>query len=169
MEMVMPKLPQLLTTALGFLFFVWILAKFAWGPILNLLDERRGKIDGDYTAAEKNLAEAEQLKGEFELKLADIKTIQREMVQEAVKKGEGIADGIEKKARTHADETRQKAAQDIDLEAQKAQIQLRDDVVGMAIGAAEKVISERLDDDLHRKLITDYIDNLPNSGGAPNA
>jgi F-type H+-transporting ATPase subunit b len=169
MEMVMPKLPQLLTTALGFLFFVWILGKFAWGPILNLLDERRGKIDGDYTAAEKNLAEAEQLKGDFESKLADIKTIQREMVQEAVKKGEDIAGGIEKKARTHADETRQKAAQDIDLEAQKAQIQLRDDVVGMAIGAAEKVIGERMDDDMHRKLITEYIAGLKPDGGVSDA
>jgi F-type H+-transporting ATPase subunit b len=169
MEMVMPKLPQLLTTALGFLFFVWILAKFAWGPILGLLDERRGKIDGDYAAAEKNLAEAEQLKGEFELKLADIKVIQREMVQEAVKKGENIAAGIESKARTHADETRQKAAQDIDLEAQKAQIQLRDDVVGMAIGAAEKVIGERLDDDLHRKLIAEYIASLTPDGGPSDA
>ena len=160
MEMVMPKLPQLLTTALGFLFFVWILGKFAWGPILDLLDERRSKIDGDYTAAEQNLAESEKLKGEFELKLADIKVIQREMVQEAVKRGEDIADGIQKKARAGADETRHKAAQDIDLAAQKAQIQLRDDVVAMAIGAAEKVIGERLDDNLHRKLITEYIDGL---------
>ena len=166
MEMVMPKLPQLLTTALGFLFFVWILGKFAWGPILDLLDERRGKIDGDYTAAEKNLAESETLKSEFELKLADIKVIQREMVQEAVKRGEDIADGIEKKARSGADETRDKAAQDIELAAQKAQIELRDDVVAMAIGAAEKVIDERLDDDLHRKLITEYIDGLGGSSDA---
>jgi F-type H+-transporting ATPase subunit b len=169
MEMVMPKLPQLLTTALGFLFFVWILAKFAWGPILNLLDERRSKIDGDYTAAEENLAEAEKLRGEFEHKLADIKAIERERVQEAVKRGEDIADGIEKKARTGAEETRLKAAQDIDLEAQKAQIQLRDDVVAMAIGAAEKVIGERLDDDLHRKLITNYIDTLKPGGGSGDA
>ena len=49
--------------------------------------------------------------------------------------GEDIATGIEKKARTHADETRQKAAQDIDLEAQKAQIQLRDDVVRLTLDA----------------------------------
>ena len=95
------------------------------------------------------------------------------VIYEAVKKGEGIADGIEKKARTHADETRQKAAQDIELEAQKAQIQLRDDVVTMAIGAAEKVIGERLDDALHRKLITEYIDGLkptgPGGGGAGDA
>jgi len=164
MEMVMPKLPQLLTTALGFIFFVWILGKFAWGPILDLLDQRRDKIDGDYTAAEQNLAEAEKLKGEFELKLTDIKAIEREKVQEAVKRGEDIAGGIESKARLSAEETRQKAEQDIDLDTQKAQLQLRDSVVTMAIGAAEKVIGERLDDDLHRKLISEYIDNLKPEG-----
>ena len=164
MEMVMPKLPQLLTTALGFIFFVWILGKFAWGPILDLLDERRGKIDGDYTAAEANLAESEKLRVEFESKLTDIKAIEREKVQEAVKRGEDIAGGIESKARDHAEETRRKSEQDIELDTQKAQIQLRDSVVAMAIGAAEKVVDERLDDDLHRKLITEYIDNLKPEG-----
>ncbi len=88
------------------------------------------------------------------------------MVQESVKSGEDIAEAIEKKARAGAEDTRQKAAQDIDLATQKAQIELRDDVVAMAIGAAEKVIDERLDDDLHRKLITDYIDQL---GGPSDA
>ncbi len=169
MEMVMPKLPQLLTTAVGFIFFVMILGKFAWGPILNVLDERRGKVEDDYAAAEKNLAEAEQLKGDFESKLSDIKAIEREKVQEAVKRGEVLADGIVLKARTNAEDTKNKAAQDIELEAHKAQIELRDSVVTMAIGAAEKVIGERLDDELHRKLISDYINNLNPDGGATNA
>ena len=167
MEMVMPKLPQLLTTAVGFVFFVMILGKFAWGPILNVLDERRGKVEDDYASAEKNLADAEQLKGDFESKLADIKAIEREKVQEAVKRGEELADSIVTKARTNADDTKSKAAQDIELEAHKAQIELRDSVVAMAIGAAEKVVGERLDDDLHRKLISEYIDGL--DGGATNA
>lgn len=169
MDMVLPKLPQLLTMALGFGIFVWVLAKFAWGPIIDLLDARREKIDGDYAAAEKNLSDADALKGDFESKLADIKAIEREKVQEAVKKGEEIADDIVVKARTSAEETKKKAEQDIDLEAHKAQLELRDTVVNMAIGAAEKVIGERLDDDMHRKLISDYIDSLPASGGAPNA
>ena len=167
MEMVMPKLPQLLTTAVGFVFFVMILGKFAWGPILNVLDERRSKVEDDYASAEKNLADAEQLKGEFESKLADIKAIEREKVQEAVKRGEVLADSIVTKARTSADDTKNKAAQDIELETHKAQIELRDSVVAMAIGAAEKVVGERLDDDLHRKLIREYIDGL--DGGATNA
>ena len=166
MDMVMPKLPQLLTTAIGFLLFVWVLGKFAWGPILNLLDERRAKIESDYAKAEQNLAAAESLRGDFELKLADIKVLERERIQEAVKRGEQLGEGIVAKARKSADDTRLKAERDIDLEAHKAQIQLRDTVVTMAIGAAEKVIGERMDEPLHRKLIQEYIDQL---GDLPNA
>lgn len=169
MELVIPKIPQLLTQMVGFIILVLILKKFAWGPILDMLDQRRDKIDGDYKAAEKNLAEAEQLKGDFELKLTDIKVIEREKVQEAVKRGEDLAEGIVGKARHQAEETKQKADQDIGIEVQKAQLELRDSVVSMAIGAAEKVIGERLDDDLHRKLIQDYINSMGIPGETPNA
>lgn len=169
MEMVMPKIPQLLTTALGFFIFIMILRKVAWGPILNLLDERRNKVESDYAAAEKNLADAEQLRRDFENKLDDIKAIEREKVQEAVKRGEDLADGLVAKARTSAEETRQKADQDIALASQKAQLELRDTVVTIALGAAEKVIGERLDDATHRRLIDDYINNLNADGGATNA
>ena len=92
-----------------------------------------------------------------------------EKVQEAVKRGEVTADGIVDKARAGADEIRRKADQDIEFEAQKAQIELRDSVVSLAIGAAEKVIGERLDDDLHRKLITEYIEGLKPYGGPSHA
>ena len=160
---------QMLTTFVGFVLFVFVLRKFAWGPILDLLDERRKKIDDDYSAAEKNLLDAEGLKQDFEAKLGDIKAIEREKVQEAVNRGEGLADGIVTKARTSADDVKAKASQDIELEAQKAQLELRDSVVNMAIGAAEKVIGERLDDELHRKLIVDYIDNMSITGETPNA
>jgi len=164
MEFVTPNWTNLLTTAFGFILFVWVLRKFAWGPILGLLDERRGKIEGDYETAEKHLADAEQLKAEFESKLADIKTLEREKVQEAVKRGQDLADGLVDKARTGAAEIRVKADQDLEIEVSKAQIELRDSVVKMAVGAAEKVIGERLDDDLHRRLITEYIDELEKGG-----
>jgi F-type H+-transporting ATPase subunit b len=160
MEFVTPNITNLLTTAVGFLIFVWLLAKFAWGPILGMLDERRETIQGDYAAAEKNLEEAEQLKVEFESKLQDIKVIEREKVQEAVARGEGLAKTIVDKANEDAAGRRAKAEQDIELETHQAQLVLRDSVVAMAVGAAEKVIGERLDDELHRKLIQQYIDEM---------
>ncbi len=159
-------LAQVLTNIIGFLLVVWILRKYAWGPILGLLDARREKIRSDFADAEKALRDAENLKGEFNTKLGDIRNIERERVQEAVKRGEGIADGIVDEARKQADATRQKAQTDIALEADKARLELRDSVVAMAIAASEKVIGERLDDEKHRRLIREFIDNLGEMGHA---
>lgn len=159
-----PNWPQLLTTVVGFLLLVWIMRKYAWGPILDLLDQRREKIETDYKAAERELGSAEQLKADFETKLSEIKVIERERVQEAVKKGEVLADGIVTKARAEVDQTKAKSLQDLEMEARKAQKQLRDDVVDLAIGAAEKLIGERLDDAKHRQLIQQYIDELALDG-----
>jgi len=164
--MIQIDIAQILTNIIGFLLVVWILKKYAWGPILDLLDARREKIRSDFADAEKALGEAEELKGEFADKLGDIKVIERERVQEAVKRGESVAEGIVSEARNQADVTRKKAESDMAIEAEKAQIALRDTVVTMAIGAAEKMIQERLDDAKHRKLIEDYIDNL---GETPHA
>jgi len=166
MEMIIPKIPQLLTTLVGFLLLVWILGKYAWGPIIDLLDQRREKIRQEYAEAEEEKRTAESLRTDFEAKLGDIKTIERERVQEAVKRGETLATNIVGQAKQDAESTRAKGRQDLEIEAQKAQLQLRDSVVAMAIGAAEKVISDKLDDDYHRKLVREYIDSL---GELPHA
>ena len=159
-----PNWPQLITTVIGFLILVWILKKYAWGPLLDLLDERRDKIEDDYKAAERELGSAENLKADFETKLSEIKVIERERVQEAVKKGEDLAGGIVTKARAEVEQTKEKSLQDLEIESRKAQKQLRDDVVHLAIGAAEKLIDERLDDDKHRQLIQQYITELTVDG-----
>ena len=158
--------PVVLTTVIGFLIVVWILGKLAWGPILDLLDQRREKIKTDYADAAKARDDADGLRGEFELKIGEIKVIERERVQEAVKKGEELAGRLKAEARTQADSTLDKARQDIEVEAQKAQIELRDRVVDLAIRSSEKLIKQKLDDETHRKLIRDYIDSL---GEMPNA
>jgi len=159
-------LAQVLTNILGFVIVVLILRKLAWGPILAFLDARRDKIRKDYTDAEHAVVEAEKLRADFEHKLGDIKSLERERVQEAVKRGEGVADGIVAEARAKAESTIAKAQADIEVEVEKAQIELRDDVVRMAILAAEKVIGERLDDEAHRRLIREYIDGLGEVQGA---
>ncbi len=155
-----PNITQLATTVLGFLILVWFLRKFAWGPILDQLDQRRDKIKSDYAAAEQELQTAESLKADFANKLGEIKAIERERVQEAVKKGEGLASGIVADARQQAETAKAKGRQDLEIEAQKAQVELRDTVVQLAIGAAEKLIGERLDEAKHRQLIQSYIDQI---------
>jgi len=160
------NIPVVLTNIAGFVIVVWILAKFAWGPILDMLDARRDKIAGDFAEAEQARGDAESLRGDFESKLGEIKAIEREKVQEAVVRGEEIADRLKGEAQAKAETALDKARQDIDVETQKAQLSLRDDVVNLALSSAEKLVNQKLDDDTHRRLISEYIDEL---GEMPNA
>jgi len=153
----------LATNIVAFLIFLYVLKKYAWGPLLAMLDARRDKIQADFDAAETELKNAEALRAEFDAKMAEIKEIQREKVQEAVKMGEGIASDLEKNARVKATQITEKAEADLDREVRAARMDLRKTTVDMAIQAAEIVVKEKLDDQKHRQMIEDFITRLGES------
>jgi F-type H+-transporting ATPase subunit b len=153
-------LAVIVTNILAFLMLLWLLRKYAWGPLLGMIDARRDKIRADYAAAEQQLQSAEQLRGDFESKLANIKAIERERVQEAVKRGEEIAARLEVEARGKAKDILAKGQTDLEHEVRSARLELRSQVVGMALAAAEMVVKEKLDDGKHRRLVEDFIQQL---------
>jgi F-type H+-transporting ATPase subunit b len=152
--------PVIGTNIIGFVIVVLVLRKLAWGPMLDMLDARRDKISADFNEASTARTDAEKIRTDLEAQLVDIKVIERERIQEAVKKGEEIADRVQGEAQAKAVATMEKAEHDIEVETQKAQMQLRDQVVDLAIKSSEKLLGKELDDDAHRKLIRDYIDGL---------
>lgn len=153
-------LKLLVTNIVAFLLLLWILSKFAWGPLLNVIDGRREKIRSDYAAAAAKVEEAEQFRYDYEVKLAEIKDLERARVQEAVKKGESIAGGIEAEARGKANTFMEKAEAELDREVAEARMELRSATVNMAISAAEKLLDEKLDDARHRQLVEEFIKDL---------
>ena len=153
----------LLTNIVAFLIFFFVLKKYAWVPLLAMLDARRDKIQADFDAAELELKNADALRAQFDAKMVEIKEIQREKVQEAVKTGEGIAADLENSARDKASQFMEKAEADLDREVRAARMDLRANTVDMAIQAAEMVIQERLDDQKHRQMIEEFITRLGES------
>lgn len=153
-------LQLLVTNVIAFVIFLLILRKFAWGPLMALLDARRDKIKADYATAAGKLGEAEQLRADYDTKLAEIKALERERLQEAVKRGEEIASRIEQEARAKAGEFMGKAEAELDREVGAARLELRAQVVTLALGAAEKLLQEKLDDAKHRQLVENFIQDL---------
>jgi F-type H+-transporting ATPase subunit b len=153
-------LKLLFTNILAFLIFVWVLRKYAWGPLIAMLDERKIKIQSDFATAEGKVAEAEQLRRDFETKLADIKSMEREKLQEATKRGEELASRLEAEAKDKAHNILGKGEAELEREVASARSELRAQVVTMAIGAAEMLIKDRLDEPKHRQLVEDYIQSL---------
>lgn len=153
----------LLTNIVAFLIFFWVLRKYAWGPLLAMLDARREKVQSDFAAAEKELKDAEALRASFDAKIAEIKSLERERMQEAVKRGEAIAGELEANARDKAGQFLEKAESELDREVRTARLELREKTVDMAIAAAEKIIREKLDDQKHRQLVEEFITRLGDS------
>jgi F-type H+-transporting ATPase subunit b len=147
----------IITQIIGFLIALWILKAFAWKPLLKMLDDRRNKIVGDIDDAEKIKADADNLLEEYKGKLRDIDTEARAKIQEAISEGTRIASEIREQAREESRQVLAKSREELSRDVAKARVQLRDDIVNMALGAAEKVISAKLDEGEQKRILDDFL------------
>lgn len=151
---------QLAAHTVGFLIALVLLKKFAWGPMMDLMDERRDKITGEFDRIEQEKKGVADLTAQYEAKLREIDNERRAKLLEAVNEGKKIAEEIKATAREEVKQLQVKAKADINREIAKAKVQLRDEMVAITMTAAEKIIRERLDDEKHRNLIGNFIDNI---------
>ena len=154
------EVQQIVTLIVGFAVFVWVLKKFAWGPLLTLMDERRDKIAGEFARIDQEKAAVAELTEQYQSKLAEIDSERRARLVEAVDEGKKIAEQIKVDAEARAREQAEKAKVDLEREVTKAKGQLKEDMVRITMSAAEKIIGERLDDAKHHDLIGNFIDNV---------
>ena len=149
-----------LTQILGFLIVLWVLRRYAWGPVMNMLEERRARVAKDVSDAEALRREAEALKADYARQLETIEAQARQRIQEAVAEGQQVAEEIRAAAHDEAKRFTEKAVADLELEYKKAHAALRQDMVGLALGAAERLMQEKLDAAEHRRLIDRFLDEL---------
>ncbi|MCI0596262.1 MAG: F0F1 ATP synthase subunit B, partial [candidate division Zixibacteria bacterium] len=144
----------------GFLIVLWVLKRFAWKPILSLLEERRQKIKSEFEAAAQRKEEANQLLVSYEAKLAEIDAAARAKITEAVSEAQKIAAEIKEEARHEGRELVVRSQAEIAREIAKAKVQLKEDMVAISLTATEKIISQRLDEQGHRRLVDEYLTRI---------
>jgi F-type H+-transporting ATPase subunit b len=154
------QVSQLITHIVGFLIALWVLKRYAWGPVLNMLDERRNKIDEDLRAADRAKEEAKQDHEELRRQLKEIDATARAKTLEAVNEARQIASEIKENARNDGKALLERARQEIEREKAKAQVELKNTVVSLTMLAAEKLLEERVDDEANRRLVSDFIDKV---------
>jgi F-type H+-transporting ATPase subunit b len=148
---------QVFTQIIGFLIFLWLIRKYAWGPVLETLENRRAKIVSDLARAEKEKADAAALKADLDRQLKGIDAQARAKIQEAVADGQKIAADIKSDAQAQARARLERAEADIQGERLKAQKVLQEDIAHMAVLGAEKILRKKLDDGEQRRLVAEFI------------
>jgi len=149
---------QIITQIFGFLLAVIILKKFAWKPLLSILEERRSKIKSEFDNIDNEKKKVEDLLSLYETKLKEIDALARVKIQEAAQEGQKMANEIKENARKESKDILTKAREEIARDVDKAKVQLKNDLVNMAMRAAEKLIRERLDEEKDKKLIAEFIE-----------
>ena len=148
---------QIVTQMIGFLIAVLLLKKYAWSKLLGILEERRQKIASSFREIEDTRNEAEAQKAKYDKELELIDDLRRANILEAAKQANELAAEIREEARREAVVMREKAKEDIERDIDKANAELRDQIVYTVITATEKVIHERLDPEKHGQLIEAFI------------
>lgn len=151
---------QILTQIVAFLILLWVLKKFAWKPLVGMLEERRKRIADEFKRIDEMEQQVKELREEYEAKLRNIDAEARGKIQEAIKEGRRMAREITDNARVEAQQILERARQGLELEIARARAELRDDIVDLVLITTEKLLRERLDEAKHRELIASFIDDL---------
>ena len=146
-----------------FLVLLFILQRFAWGPILAAVDAREQRIQSALDEAAAQRDEAARLLVEHKTQLADARRHSSEVIAEGRAAAERLRKELEEKARIEAQGIIEGARREISREKDRAIAELRKESVDLALAAAGKLISEQLDDERHRALVVGFLDDMDTS------
>jgi F-type H+-transporting ATPase subunit b len=147
-------------TLIAFLITLFVLKRWAFGPIQRTIDERRERIRQSIEEAEKARSEARRLLEEHRALIGQAKSQAEEILADARKVGESMAQRV--KAETEADRARrlEETKRQIEAETQRALGLIRAEVAELTLIATQKVTGKVLEDADHRRLIEDAVKDL---------
>jgi F-type H+-transporting ATPase subunit b len=151
----------LVSTAVLFALFAWVLGKFAWGPLLKIVDEREKGIRDSVESAEKAAAEAKALLARHQEMLRDAGREREEILARALREAETTRTDLVERARSDAEHIVEKTREQMQQEKNQAIAELREQVADIAVEAASKIVKSSLTPEAQKKLVDDYITSLP--------
>jgi F-type H+-transporting ATPase subunit b len=150
MELVKPDFGLVFWMTVSFLIVVFLMRKFAWGPILSSLKERETSIADALNQAKKAKEEVANLKAENE-----------RILQEARNERDKILKEARTRAQTEGDRMLTIARESINNEKRAAIAEIKNQVATLSIEIAEKVIRQQLsNDDKQKALVQDLLKDV---------
>ena len=138
----------------------FVAKKFLFKPVMQIIEDRQKEIDDLYDSAGRDRQEAELLRQQYTEKLADAQQTGERLVKEAVARGQAREDEILRQARSEADAIMAKAEADIAREKKKAVNDAKDEIAGLAMEIAGKVVGHSLNQQDQAALVDRFIEQL---------
>ena len=144
-------------TIITFLVLLALLAKFAWKPLLEALDNRQQSIRQALDDARKAKQELERLNVESAQIVARARVEADGIISQSRSDGERLREEIRTKARAEADNIVKNAERQIQLETTRALEQIRHEAVDLSVMIASKIIQRNLSKEDNERLIDEAL------------
>ena len=152
------SLTEFIFYMINFLILVGVLTKFLYKPFLNVLEERKKKIQDAFDSAELMNRRADEKMANYTERIANVEEEGREIIKEARQRAEAQAAEIIKEAHEKAQNMIENAERQIELEKQKAVDDMKQQVAALAIMAAEKIIERDIAQTGQEKIVDEIIE-----------
>lgn len=149
-----------LFTLLNFLVLFFVARKFLIGPILKIISDRQKEIDDLYADANQAKSNAEVIQAKYQQKLDAAQAASEQIMRDAVIRGQTREEEIIRQANVKASAMMDKAVSDIAQEQKKAINEAKNEISGIAVAIAEKVVGRELNATDQNKLVDDFIDGF---------
>ena len=150
-----------LWTAITFAILLFVLGKFAWGPILQMMETREKTIADAIEAAKKERAAAEAASAEMKASLEKARAESADMVRRNQQEVAAAKQELMQQARKESEELLLAARKTIAEETRQALSELRSQAVDLAIDAANKLVQSNMDEKKQKQLVEEYLAQLP--------
>jgi F-type H+-transporting ATPase subunit b len=147
-------------TIVTFLVLLTVLAKFAWGPLLQSLAAREETIRKSLADAEKARTELERLSHESEAIIRKARVDAEQIVAASRADAERLRGELREKARAEADGIIKNAERQIHLETARALEQIRNEAADLSVAIASKLIQKNITREDNERLIEDALKQL---------
>jgi F-type H+-transporting ATPase subunit b len=159
-NLILPATNELIWGGLSFLLLLVALWKFGLPAATKMSNERTERIKASLDEAESARAEAQTVLADYQRQLADARNESARIVEEARQQAEQVRRDVVSRAEAEATEIRTRNADQVAAEAGRVQGELQQQVAGLAIELAERVVGASLDREANLRLIEDYINSV---------
>ena len=147
-------------TILNLFIQMFLMKKFLFKPIQRVLEERQKRADQNIRAAEQEKAEAEAVKAEYTKNMAQAREEAAGILERAKQDASQQADELLQSARSEAQALKAKAESDIRQEKKRALNEAKDEIGGLAMDIAGRVVEREIHEADHRALIDDFLQKV---------
>ena len=139
---------------------MYLIKRFLFKPVNEILEKRQALTDKEIKDAREAKEDADKVKAEYEGHMNSARTEAQQIISDAKKNAEMEADRMIKEAESEAQGIRKRAEADIEQEMKKAINEAKDQIGGLAMDIAGKVVEKEIKEEDHKKLIDEFIESV---------